>query len=419
MHYLDQFKGLPKQVYILCGTKVILGISSMSFSISTLLMRSVLGIDQIHIGFIVAGLAMTGVVFSVLGGRLSDLYGRKKVTAAMYVCLCISLFLSALVCRTRSIIPFLFINNAFSSASKPGEAAMVADALEGTGRKEGFSLMYLSHNLGIAFGPSIGGLLFYRHMSWVYYIQIIFILLALSIFVACTKDRYDPSVARLKAGSASRKSAAAPGGSLAEVILDRPVLLVFFAAMVFITMCYQMVGFMLSMQLSDRFGLETASEYSGFIWTANAVTIVLCTPFIVAHIKKLHQYQKMVIGCVFYAAGFGAYMFLPAPWLSLVYAFIWSAGEIVISTDSAGFIAEHSPASHVARCQSLYETSRYAGRSFAPALYGYLLGFIDYEQAWGLNSCICICLAVLIFIAYTVLVRKNSAASEKVKNPGY
>ena len=50
MRYIDQFKGLPRQVYVLCGTKAILGISSMSFSISPLLMRSVLGMDQFSIG---------------------------------------------------------------------------------------------------------------------------------------------------------------------------------------------------------------------------------------------------------------------------------------------------------------------------------------------------------------------------------
>ena len=408
MHYIDQFRGLPKQVYVLCGTKAILGISAMSFSISPLLMRSVLGMDQFHIGIVVAGLALTGVVFSVLGGRLSDLYGRKKITTAMYLCLCVSLFFSSLVCRTMAVVPLLFVNNAFSSAAKPGEAAMVADALEGTGRSEGFSLMYLAHNLGIAFGPSIGGLLFYRHMVWVYRVQILFILLALSVFVSCTKDSYDPAAARAKAAlsASSGKGANSSEETLVRVLIDRPVLLIFFVALVFITMSYQMVSFMLNMQLNDAFGLEIASKYAGFVWTANAATIVLCTPLIVAHIKKLHQYQKMVIGCLFYAIGFGAYIYLKSPVVSLVYAVIWSIGEIIIATDAGAFIAQYSPASHVARCQSLYETSRYAGRSFAPALYGYLLGYISYEQAWGMNACLCILLSLAMLLAFFRLVRR-------------
>lgn len=406
MRYIEQFKGLPRQVYVLCGTKAILGISSMSFSISPLLMRSVLGMDQFSIGIIVSCLALVGVIFSVFGGRLSDLYGRKKITTSMYICLCVSLFISSLVCRTKVIIPFLFINNAFSSAAKPGEAAMVADALEGTGRKEGFSLMYLSHNLGIAFGPAIGGMLFYSHMTWVYRVQILFIAIALSVFISFTRDTYDPSVARTRAHlSAEKNRGDSSGQSLARVILDRPLLLVFFLAMVLITMCYQMVSFMLNMQLNDSFGLEIAAKYSGFVWTVNAATIVLFTPFIVDKIKKLHQYQKMVIGCMFYCVGFGSYMFIKRPAMVLVFAVVWSVGEIIIATDSAGFIADHSPASHVARCQSLYETSRYAGRSCAPMLYGYLLGFINYQQAWGINALICIALTAGMLGAYLSLVR--------------
>ncbi len=403
MNYISQYKGLPRQVYIICLSRMILGFSSMSFTISTLLLRSILGIPEVYIGLIVSGQAILAVLASMLGGRLADIYGRKKITIGMFVMVVISCTVSSILCRSRWVIPFLFTTNFFSSAAYPGIAALLADAMRGTGRREGFSLLYICSNLGFAIGPAVGGMLFYNHLPWVYRLQAIIICIAMAFFAAFTRENYDPSIARVRKDGSGSKSG---GESLFRVIMARPILIRFYASLVVITICYQMVNFILSMQMTDIFGLQIASVFGGRVWTANGLTILVLSPIVVAKFKHMHQYRKMVIGVLFYAVGFGAYAWLSNPWMVPGLAVFWTIGEILISTDSGGFIAENSPPSHVARCQSLFDTSRSLGRVISPTLFGWLLGYINYAQAWRINSIICVSVAIFLWFSYRKLVGK-------------
>ncbi len=382
---------------------MILGFSSMSFTISTLLLRSILGLPETIIGYIVSGQAILAVLASMLGGRLADLYGRKRITISMFVMVVISCFMSSVLCRSRWIIPFLFITNFFSSAAYPGIAGMLADAMRGTGRREGFSLLYLCSNLGIAIGPAIGGALFYNHLPWVYRLQAIIICFAMVFFAVFTVDNYDPSIARAKK-ELDERSGGENTESVFTVVLKRPVLLRFYLSLIIITICYQMVNFILSMQMTDIFGLQIASVFAGRVWSANGLTILVLSPIVVAHFKHMHQYKKMVLGVIFYAIGFGGYAWLKFPWMVPGLAVVWTVGEILITTDSGGFIAENSPPSHLARCQSLFETSRSLGRVISPTLFGHLLGYINYSQAWHINSAICLCMGVFLWYSYRTLV---------------
>ncbi len=405
MNYINQYRGLPKQVYVICFSRMILGISSMSFTISTLLLRSILGIPEFLIGLIVSGQAILAVAASMLGGRLADFYGRKRISLLMFILVVISCFASSVLCRSRWVIPFLFTTNFFSSAAYPGIAGLLADAMRGTGRREGFALLYLCQNLGIAIGPAIGGALFYNHLPWVYRCQAIVICIAMLFFGIFTVDNYDPSIARAsrKIAVQARKNGtndAESGVSIFKVLQERPILMCYFGSLIVITICYQMVSFVLNLQMNDSFGLEVASKFSGRVWSVNGFTILFFSPIVSAKFKHMHQFKKMVFATILYAIGFGSYAYLRHPIMALTSAFIWTLGEILISTDSGGFIADNSPVSHVARCQSLYQTSRSVGRSLSSPLFGWLLGYISYKQAWHINTVLCLAMSVFMYFSY-------------------
>ena len=94
--------------------------------------------------------------------------------------------------------------------------------------------------------------------------------------------------------------------------------------------------------------------------------------------------------------------------LFLLFAVIWSLGEIMISTGVGAFIASNSPPSHLARCQSLYEASRYVGRAVGPTLFGFLLGYISYSAAWVINAAICLTMAFFMLYMYKVYSEKEA-----------
>jgi MFS family permease len=64
------------------------------------------------------------------------------------------------------------------------------------------------------------------------------------------------------------------------------------------------------------------------------------------------------------------------------------------------FIAEHSPASHVARFQSQYDMARSVGRGVGPLLFGQLLMALNYRQVWTINALACIALGAFCWAIY-------------------
>ena len=400
MHYLDQYKGMTRQIYLVCITRTILGLGSMSNVFSTIQMRSILGLKESQIGLVVSAASIMAMSSTLLGGRLADRIGRKKTCLISTVLACTSYGLSYFFCRKPLMVLLIILNQCFGNLAYPAFNAIVGDEVKhGKMQIEAFSLLYMSSNLGFAIGPSIGGMLYYNHLELVYILQLVMTALSACFFQFFTKENYDPAEARREAarevGDDTGKEV-----SILQIFRHHTTLPVLFVTMAIVTMCYQMVNFMLTMQMSDYFGDAVASRYSGFIWTVNCLCIVFFTPVIITWTKKHHQFRNMFFGLLLYTAGFGSYAFLRQPWLFLAFGVIWSLGEIMISTGVGAFIASNSPPSHLARCQSLYEASRYVGRAAGPTLFGFLLGYISYSASWIINAAICLIMALFMLAMY-------------------
>gem|GEM_PF-1578014 len=401
MHYFNQYKGLSKQVYLICFSRTLLGLGSMSNTLMPLHLRSLLGFDQVSIGLIVSTSSLMALFATLTGGRLADRIGRKKTCLISAIGACTSYLLSFFFCRHRIMALLMITNQTFLNLAYPAFNGMLGDRVKYTKLQvEAFSLLYLCSNIGFAIGPSIGGLLYYNHLELIFLLQFALTALAMTFFQLTTEEIYDPVLAREKAKEEMQMSGQTRDVSIIDIFRKNTALPVLFLTMAIVTMCYQMINFMLTMQMSDYFGDNIASKYSGFIWTVNCSCVVFITPLVVGFAKRHHQFFNMSIGLIFYALGFGSYAFLRLPWLFLLFAVIWSLGEIVISAGVGGFIASNSPPSHLSRCQSLYEASRYVGRTAGPTLFGYLLLFMDYSRAWIINGCICIMMSIFIFTMY-------------------
>ena len=146
-----------------------------------------------------------------------------------------------------------------SGAFMPIMSAMIADVTGETNRKESFSLMYLSINLGFAMGQIMAGQLFYNHTRWIFWGQAFFYSLsALLVYRFVTDSR-----------NAAKKNSAEymsdfdalldspdkqKNGNLKDffrcVLSDR-VLTVFLLAIVLVKFCYAEISYLLPLQLSD------------------------------------------------------------------------------------------------------------------------------------------------------------------------
>ena len=404
MNYINQFRGLPRQVYYVCLSRMIIGIGSMIFMFFSLLLTRVLGFSEVQTGMAFFLMSICTVAGAIIGGKLADHYGRKKVYMTCISITSLLYVMTSFVAGTRSMIPLLFLASFIGSASYPILSAMVADSAPENQRTECFSLLYLAQNLGFAFGPSIGGLLFYHHMNLLFLLQAGLFMLGGIFLCATTTDVYSlrnaESLGIQEQTADVIKQEKVPASNTFHILFSNKPLFAFIVSLVFLTMCYQMIGFMLPLQLSEIFGLEAGSRYSGLIWTVNALSVVVGTPIIIGYTKRHHQLRSTAIATILYCVGFGVYSFvnsLPFYYLAVL---IWTTGEIMISTGAGVFIVENSPPTHLARFQSLYDMARSLGRGFGPPVFGLLLLNISYRQAWIVDSVACLLIGTCLYAVY-------------------
>ncbi|MDD2301735.1 MAG: MFS transporter [Eubacteriales bacterium] len=404
MNYINQFRGLPRQVYCICLARMIIGIGSMIFMFFSLLMTRILGFTEFQAGLGFLLMAVSSVGGAIVGGKLADHFGRKRIYMICIVLTSVLYALTSTVAGTRSMIPFIYLSSIIGSASYPILSAMVADSAPAEQRTECFSLLYLAQNLGFAFGPSIGGLLFYHHMDLLFLLQAA-IFLAGGLFLQfTTTDVYALGVGKEFGIAPQTVDVTRPGRTLREntfrMLFDRKPLFAFIFSLIFLTMCYQMIGFMLPLQMSDAFGMQDGSRYAGLIWTTNALCVVVGTPVIIGYTKKRHQLRTTALATVLYCVGFGFYAFVNTLPLFYVAVVIWTVGEIMISTGAGVFIAANAPATHRARFQSLYDMARSLGRGFGPPIFGLMLYKLSYQQAWLVDSLVCLIIGACLYAVY-------------------
>ena len=102
------------------------------------------------------------------------------------------------------------------------------------------------------------------------------------------------------------------------------------------------------------------------------------------------------VGYFLYSINVGRLIFIVAP-------FLWTAGEILLTTYSGVFIAEVSPDTHKGRCMSLYEFTRGIGKCIGPVIFGYVITYGSYRFAWVIVSVVCLTCSLLTYCLY----RKN------------
>ena len=396
MHYLDNFAGLGKQVYILCLARVLGAISFLTSFMTPLLYKDVLGMNSFESGIWISVSYGAGIFGTMAGGWAADRMSRKKVSCIILAIVGLTQFWAAAVCRSRMVIAPVVVGFGAGYGLFPVLSAMVADVCRPEKSTESFSLMYLVQNVGFAAGPAIGGFLFHDHLVGMFVLDGLVSIVSIAVIALFAEAHFDPARNALAPSVSGRLHT----GSTLRLLFARRPLFIFVCSMLVISMCYQMLNFNLSLQMSDLFGVADGSRYSGLIWTVNGVVVIVLTPLIVTLTRRQHQFRNMTIALLFYAFGFGMYGFVKSVWLFFAATVVWTVGEIMINTGAAAFIAANSPATHVARCQSALETCTAAGKTFSPVIYGALLNVLSYEGSWRMNALICIAISIFLAAMY-------------------
>ena len=154
------YQEYPKTFWIIMGGMFIdqLG-GALLFPFFGLYITSKYGVGMTEVGVLFTILAVTGLVGSIIGGALTDKFGRKVMILAGLVISALSSLLLAFAPNLEFIYLAGAIVGLFGNMAGPAHQAIVADVLPEDKRTDGFGILRVIANLAVVIGPAIGGFL--------------------------------------------------------------------------------------------------------------------------------------------------------------------------------------------------------------------------------------------------------------------
>ncbi|SMC81911.1 MFS transporter [Papillibacter cinnamivorans] len=386
-HFLV-YRGLPKGIYFLFLSDIINRMGGFILPLMTLILTGKLGLSVSDAGLFATAAMLAQAPFFLLGGKLSDKFGSKRVIVLFDFLGAFTYLLCGFLPPGHVTAVLLVVASAFFGVASPAHTAIIPELAPPSMIKSAYSLIYLGYNIGLSVGPLLGGLLFVNHFRLLFLLDGMTTMAATIVVLlgvrSRAKEKKGPFSAAAEAILEEEKKRA-EDGSVFSFLRKNPVLLAFAGCLLIYNFCYIQWAFILPLQTVDRFGENGARLYSLLV-SVNAVTVVVLTPLLTSLTRRLHALETIFLGGVFYL---GAFLLFAVNGWTLVFMIGMvsiTVGEILININMNVFIAQKTPDAYMGRANSLLSIVNGAGFAIGPVIMGNLLLLLTFRSAWFLVS---------------------------------
>lgn len=392
---LKPYAKLPTSIYVMFFASLINYLGNFVSPFLTLFLTRKAGIGIDIVGIIVAINALAGMLGTMIGGKLIDHLGRKKILMIFRTASAIGYGLCAFI-HNPAIIAFVLITaNFLGGFSEPVYGTIITDLTNSEQRQAAFSLSYISLNIGYSIATLLAGFLYAHHTSILFLgdagTTLISVLL-LSIFVPETM----PDKATIKSFEHNTNEKGEKG-SIFSVLTKKTILLKFSFAIVIYYIVFSQFTFGLPLQVTDVFKAHGALLYGSLI-TINAVMCSTLTVFIGSATKNIGASFAISIGGFLYFLGFGMLFFISSYPMFIVSTMLWTIGEILVTTNTNVFVANHTPVTHRGRFNAIMPVIRKAGFMTGPMLGGVFVDNTGIRTLWLLVGGMALIGALVMYI---------------------
>ena len=345
----------------------------------TLYLTRIMGFEVRTVGFFIMITAGSGILGSVVGGKLSDHIGRKTVmvgsqfTSAAIVGVC------GFLPSTMAIPVLLIVSNFFKGAVRPASRSMLTDLSKASERQKAFSLLYLGTNFGVAIGPMIAGFLFRNHLPWIFWGDALTTIFAFTLVLKYVPES-NPTEKDIEENKIDDLEKAVKGSAV-KAFLSRPVLVFFSIFTVMANFIYAQMTFSLPLHLNDIFN-EQGAEVFGYLMSFNAVIVLIFTALVLNITKRLKAVYNMAFAALLFAIGFGALSAISSFQGFVITTFIWTIGEILMVTNGSIYIANHTPINLRGRFNAITGVIFGLGYIAGPFISGIILASGTISDLW-------------------------------------
>ena len=393
---LNTYRGLPREIYILFIGKIVNSIGAFVHPLMTLILTQKIGLTSKEAGYIITLLAICQVPSLILGGKLSDKIGRRKVIITFQLLGAICLLICGFINPSIEMAYIIILSSCFYSISSPAYDALNADLTTSENRQKSYSLLYMGVNIGFAIGPILGGMLYNDYLNILFIGDAITTLISLGLFIKFIPETMNKQK-NIEVGlnRSILDTTIKEDESTFKVLLKIPILILFSLVMLTYQFGYTQIGFTLPIQLEELFGQNGASIY-GFVAGINGLAVIILTPILTNITKKNNPIKIMSLGGIFYGVSFFMFGIVKSAVLFYIIMFIMTIGEVLVAINQGAFIANRTPISHRGRISSILPLIMGVGRAIGPSITGSIIYKYSMLTGWIIVSAIVITGAIIM-----------------------
>ncbi|PSR20934.1 MAG: MFS transporter [Sulfobacillus acidophilus] len=334
--------------------------NSLVFPFMTIYLASRLHAPMTIIGLVMTLYGLSQVAAQLVGGVLTDLWGRRPVMLLALASGGVFTLAVGLAHTDGILIAMLVLMGLSVPLFQPASMTMVGDLVPSAKLSQAYGLMRMASNAGIIIGPMLGGFLADYSFLLVFGLDALSMLI---FFVIIVVGIHEPPRRR------QEPTLTTPTG-LRELMQDRPFLLFStlwgLTGMVYAQL-YQVVPAYLHLDL--HFPVSAF----GYLAAENAVLVVVLQLPITRLVGHVAPARLMALGSLFYGAGFVVMLtgrsFLPFT-LGVV---IITLGENVMNPAASTWVVNKAPEKMRGRYLGLFGLANRTGSAIGPTIGGSLL----------------------------------------------
>ena len=372
----------PRLFWVVVTVSFIDGIGgTLLFPFFALYITQKFGVGMTQAGILLGMSSLFGLVGSMVGGALTDKFGRKQLILFGLVFSAISTLGFGLVNNFAILFPLVIVVGLLSSVARPAQEAMIADILPEKRRQEGFGILRVVGNLAWIIGPTIGGFLANINFFYLFVIDSI-----ISCFVAVIIYRVIPET-RPEPREHEKSESFLQTITGYRFVARDTAFMSFIVANILMLLVYQQMYGSLSVYLRDNHGINPQGY--GFLMTTSAITVVLFQFWLTRMIKHRPPFLMMAFGTIFYVIGFVLFGIVTTYVLFALNIVIITIGEMIVVPTSQALVAGFAPEKMRGRYMAVAGLSWAIPSTIGPGAAGYILDNYNPNLLWYLGGVLC------------------------------
>ncbi|RVU89819.1 MFS transporter [Flavobacterium columnare] len=367
-------------------------------------LNETLGFTYSQIGWIMVCFGIGSLVGTFTSGRLSDIVGSYKVMIFSLFTSGLIFFLLKYVKTFETICITVFLLTTIADMYRPAMMLTVNSYVSKDIKLQSLSLIRSASNLGLVFGPVIGGLIIsYWNYNVLFWIDGITCLLAISIFFLLVKERKVPFDLNLAKTNLDRL---AP-------IKDIPFVLNWIIAMITGYLFFQIFTILPLFQ-KNSFHLKDVT--TGMLFGFSGVVFILFEVRLInkMQIKKINETLAIAIGLALFSLGYFFLYSIHNSWVLWIFMALMTFGNMLTFSYASGLVLKRSHKNHEGIFMSVFQMSYGFAHVLSSKTGLSIVQYLSYEANWLINSIIAIIGIGLTYLLYLTLKKEQVSLKEKI-----